>query len=205
MDKDTVVKQIFKDKTAKDEEYSLEKLSEQIQDTDTINENIISDGIELQIFYDTKTSKLKGEEWKQFKNNEKILVSNFGRVKIHKDFYKAEKNDFDKDGFCIAEQEDVAHMAGYLQLKDWKSNFQSELWNIITEDFIYQLVAEVWLEKDEDGQSNYAGKWDVHHISNNGYDNRPKNLIYLKRGAHCMVHNLYYKNRSKKGANNAGS
>jgi len=44
--------------------------------------------------------------------------------------------------------------------------------------YVYHLVAETWLKK-LDGNG-----WHVHHINDNGNDNRPENLIYLKSEVH---------------------
>ena len=48
--------------------------------------------------------------------------------------------------------------------------------------YVYQLVAETWLKKPD-----YSKGWQVHHINNDGYDNRPENLIYLKAEVHRQL------------------
>lgn len=43
---------------------------------------------------------------------------------------------------------------------------------------VHQMVADAWLKCDDDKP------YQVHHISNDGYDNSPWNLIYLKKEEH---------------------
>ena len=48
---------------------------------------------------------------------------------------------------------------------------------------VYRIVAETWCpcpSRDSTG-------WEVHHISNDGYDNTPGNLIWLKSDAHRKI------------------
>jgi hypothetical protein len=90
-----------------------------------------------------------------------IQVSNFGRVR------KIESNNI-----SILKQNDIEPGRGELYVPDfWKS---LRVWT---------LVAYTWLSKD-DNQSESLGRWHVHHISNNGYDNRPENLIWLREKIH---------------------
>ncbi len=50
---------------------------------------------------------------------------------------------------------------------------------VFTDNWVYQMVARTWLK---------SKIIDVHHISNDGYDNSVENLIYLERGIHNKVH-----------------
>ncbi|GMO64865.1 MAG: hypothetical protein Ta2A_12750 [Treponemataceae bacterium] len=47
---------------------------------------------------------------------------------------------------------------------------------------VYRYVAETWCNPPE----NTKG-WEVHHITNNGYDNRPSNLIWIQSGMHRQI------------------
>lgn len=49
--------------------------------------------------------------------------------------------------------------------------------------YVYQIVADIWLEKP----SNASGLR-VHHITNNGYDNRPQNLVWVTEAEHKILH-----------------
>lgn len=104
-------------------------------------------------------SEYTTRQYKDFKNIETIMVSNYGRVKI--------------DGI-IEEQEDQSGKTGYLQLKKYPGL-----------GMIYQLVAETWLEKPTENCPDCI--LDVHHITNNGYDNSPENLIWLNRCDHSRI------------------
>lgn len=105
------------------------------------------------------------EDWKlcnHFQNNikhknKKIEVSNFGRVKV--------------DGAIIV-QDDISKDKGELYIKEFGTTLK-----------VWTLVAKTWLgELPKDGYI-----YDVHHITNNGHDNRPENLIWLKRYQHIKV------------------
>jgi hypothetical protein len=68
----------------------------------------------------------------------------------------------------------------------------------VSEGPVHRLVAETWQEcpfKDSTG-------WVVHHLTNNGLDNRPSNLVWVKEDVHCEIHpelrNFKKKKSSKK-------
>jgi len=48
---------------------------------------------------------------------------------------------------------------------------------------VYRLVAEVWCERPDAEIYNT-----VHHISNNGTDNRPQNLLWVTEEQHAKIH-----------------
>jgi len=111
---------------------------------------------------------LEGEIFK--KNSEKdVEVSNLGRVKYDD---------------CILEQYDPKNN-GYLfvDIKSMGKNVSEK---------VYRLVAETWLERlDIKGQSKIEkNDWynTIHHISNNGYDNRIENLMWVTEWQHAMIH-----------------
>ncbi|GAB6392982.1 MAG: HNH endonuclease [Treponematales bacterium] len=87
-----------------------------------------------------------------------IEVSNLGTVKINGTVVKP----FEKN-------------KGWLYIK---------ICDKIPEYPLYRLVAETWCEflgEDTVG-------WEAHHISNDGYDNRPENVIWIKKEEHQQVH-----------------
>jgi hypothetical protein len=49
---------------------------------------------------------------------------------------------------------------------------------------VYRLVAETWCERFDPELYNT-----VHHISNNGYDNRASNLMWVTKEQHSLIHN----------------
>lgn len=66
----------------------------------------------------------------------------------------------------------VDNSSGWLVLKDYPTVY------------VYRLVADAWLTSPDDNG------WQVHHINNDGYDNRPENLIYLTAEDHSRIHQL---------------
>ncbi len=48
--------------------------------------------------------------------------------------------------------------------------------------YVYVLVAEAWLEKPE------KNGWQRHHIDNDGFNNKPENLIYVQAEDHWKIH-----------------
>lgn len=110
--------------------------------------------------YNAKEDNLPKEEWRDVPNCGHYSVSSMGRAK-----YKG----------TIVLQDDAAQ-TGYLKLDADKEMPVDHSVNV------YTLVAKAFLGKKEgDG-------YDVHHIDNNGYDNRPENLILLTRTQHNAVH-----------------
>jgi len=111
---------------------------------------------------------LEGEIFKKHPEKD-VEVSNLGRV---------------KQGDCILEQYDPKNN-GYLFV-DIKS-----IRKTIPEK-VYRLVAETWLERPDTKELSKVQKNEcyntVHHISNNGYDNRIENLMWVTEWQHAMIH-----------------
>ena len=110
--------------------------------------------------YNSEEATLLGEEWCDLPGYNYYSISSMGRVK-----YDAK----------IVPQDDT-EKTGYLKLDvDKKFNVNHSV-------NVYTLIAKAFLGKKEgDG-------YDVHHIDNNGYDNRPENLILLTRTQHYALH-----------------
>lgn len=111
--------------------------------------------------YNSEADSLPGEEWRILPDCDRYSISNMGRVKYDN---------------AIVQQDDT-EKTGYLKL-----DVDKEL-DVDYPVNVYTLVAKAFLgKKDGDG-------YEVHHIDNNGYDNRPENLILLTRMQHDAVHN----------------
>jgi hypothetical protein len=128
-------------------------------------EPIIINGVAI---HKNQMSKLL--EYEKFKKNDNknVEVSNLGRIKY---------------GDNILEQYDPKNN-GYLFV-DIKS-----IRKIVPEK-VYRLVAETWLERpdpDELPKGKHFKYNTVHHISNNGYDNRIKNLMWVTEWQHAVIH-----------------
>jgi hypothetical protein len=89
-------------------------------------------------------------------------VSNLGRIKTGDEII--EQWDDDKNG------------KGYLYIKIGRI--------VDYPKYVYRFVAETWCKKPYN--PNNSARWCVHHISNNGYDNRPENLIWVKENDHTQ-------------------
>ena len=110
--------------------------------------------------YNSEADSLSGEEWRDLPGYSHYSISTMGRVKYDN---------------AIVQQDDTER-TGYLKL-----DVEKKL-NVDHSVNVYTLVAKAFLGKKEgDG-------YDVHHIDNNGYDNRPENLILLTRTQHNAVH-----------------
>lgn len=110
--------------------------------------------------YNSEVETLPKEDWECLPGFNHYFVSTMGRVKYDN---------------AIVLQDD-AGCPGYLKLDVDKKLGVDHSVNV------YTLVAKTFLGKKEgDG-------YDVHHIDNNGYDNRPENLILLTKTQHYAVH-----------------
>lgn len=103
-----------------------------------------------------------------------IQVSNFGRIKCDGEIleqYDPYQNDKWKCGYL------------YVRINGKRKPKIEKL--------VYKLVAETWLKKPvndwrpSDNSFNYNT---VHHITNNGYDNRIENLMWVTKWQHTMIH-----------------
>jgi hypothetical protein len=167
----------------------IDKIKPLIVDTQTINEYyfkkksieddktyILKDGYQdLSYSFDCRKKEgFEGESFLTYPQNKyedlTIEVSDLGRIRINGE---------------IAEQVEKEGKVGYLQLKYSNKNENiKKAWEAIEkeDDTVYKMVAKVWLgHRNDDG-------FDVHHITNNGYDNRIENLILVKVDDHHKIH-----------------
>jgi len=91
-----------------------------------------------------------------------IEASNYGRIRFN--------------GKIILQNPDPAKTSPYGYL--WV-----EIPNVSKYQLVYRLVAETWCERPD--TENYNT---VHHISNNGTDNRPENLLWVTTEQHTEIH-----------------
>lgn len=153
--------------------FSLEELNEKIINRSKIIEDYNKQKFEERIYRNIKP-ELDNELWKMCQEKPKLYISNLGRVKI---------------GNIVWKQKDATNKIGYLILEDFNKIPNDYKEYIKQFNYVYQLVARIWLGRHiEDGCV-----WDVHHISGAGYDNRPENLIWMKR---CIHKRINHKNNS---------
>lgn len=106
---------------------------------------------------------LEGEEWKPYKAEKfaGLEVSSYGRVRYNKK---------------IVPQKDIKESSvGYLVLDN--AELAKKLGGIL----VYKMVVKVFLEEPP------SEGYEIHHITNNGYDNSVGNLIYLTKKQHDIV------------------
>ncbi|MCI1272960.1 MAG: hypothetical protein LKG27_00805 [Clostridiaceae bacterium] len=98
----------------------------------------------------------------KYKDIQNIKISNMGRVEITSTTAGKTKNTQEEE------------KGGYLKLKGYP---------IDEFGYIYNMVADTWLVKPK-----MKAKLIVHHINNDGYDNRPENLIFIPVTIHGTIH-----------------
>lgn len=108
----------------------------------------------------TNPNTLPGEEWLSYNSDKNIKISNYGRVKYNKN---------------IAIQKDENDRTGWLVLED------ENLRMLVKEKYLFQTVSKTFFTKPD--KMGYQ----IHHITNNGYDNSVGNLIYLTEDQHKEV------------------
>jgi hypothetical protein len=103
-----------------------------------------------------------------------VQVSNFGRVKCNNEIleqFDPNKNNIWKCGYLYV----------YVKVK---RRFNK---------LVYKLVAETWLKKPKNDYIPSEKAFDyttVHHITNNGYDNRIENLMWVTNWQHIFIHGI---------------
>jgi hypothetical protein len=146
--------------------YTLDELNEKIVERSKIIEEYNLQDIKSRLY--RNINKIENENWKTCSERPGIRVSNLGRVEIDKKIWQ---------------QREVKNKIGYLIFDNYR-NVPEKYKDYLSQfNYVYQLVARIWLGRHiEDGCI-----WDVHHITNKGFDNRPENLIWMKRCEHNMI------------------
>lgn len=146
--------------------YSLEELKiiPQYKKSFAVPENE-----NIPYYLNKNTCKLEGEDFRPYPQNNIIEVSNYGRI---------------KRGDSILDQiDDVKNhpAGGYLFCPEYPEDKNGHIL------YVYQLVADTWLPP----HPKTSDIWVRHHINNNGYDNRPSNLIWLTQAEHARIPKPY--------------
>ena len=163
------------------EYFSSGDLSERIYDTNSINgfyTNLARRGVKWvcqRCDAKTDAADLPGEKWQPCRSAQYagIWASNFGRIKVRGRLVQLCDTVYRNNRELLCPVVDMSSPGkGYLELMSRPGVY------------VYRLVADAWLVRPD------HGCWAVHHISNDGYDNRPENLIYLP---HPDVHNAIHR------------
>lgn len=97
-----------------------------------------------------------------------ISASNLGRVK-------------NSDGIIRQKIDNEKSTGDWLYIEIENNNKLHKIW-------VYKIIANIWCIKPKHEDSGQGIIWDIHHISNNGFDSRPSNLIWLTRIEHKVIH-----------------
>lgn len=115
----------------------------------------------------TKQETLDGENWKPHPIYSGVEISDLGRVKIDGEIKKlTEVTRSRAENLPITAEILDRSDIGYVGVRvngEWK--------------LVYELVAETFLGKRPEGTV-------IHHKTNDGYDNRPSNLMYVPSDDH---------------------
>lgn len=183
-----IIQEIFMnenpDKTTIIKEYTESELHDMIAPTVMINLYYSAQDPEQWIWARSKKNDdnlpdddLPGELWRKCTGEyEGYYASNYGRIRDQNDKILPQ---FDTDAKYNAEQ--IKKMIDEI-------NDRNDIGYLVIKGNtpVHRLVASAWLKKPKKKYKNYIknGKYHVHHISNDGYDNTPFNLIYLPEEIH---------------------
>ena len=184
-------------------EWTVEELKNAVVNSESINNYYCTDKHKSAwLFADTEKSELDNELWRKCETytyyGYEIYASNRGRIKVngkicelYEEISKNPKNEeykkrLTKSLFNILIKNKETHI-GYLIAKipdAIKKNVRHEYFG----PYVYQMVADAWLEDyiydETEGH--------IHHITNDGYDNRPENLILVSATEHEKIHSGNY-------------
>lgn len=177
--------------------------------SESINNYYIDDDDAFKFIADTKPENLKDgdreEKWRTCKSSDaicqmngidetkyEIQASDFGRVrlriknkddwnvcKLYEEYDKThdELNKYVLENLIERQKKGEEVKIGYLIAKIPGTEHFFDL-------YVYRLVADAWLEN----YKCYKSIGVIHHITNDGYYNRPENLVFLSDW-HSFIHN----------------
>lgn len=202
-------KTVIKQTIAKERIWTVEELRKSVVNSESINNYYCTDKHKSAwLFADTEKSELDNELWRKCKSYKyydyEIYASNHGRIRVEVDtktikicelYEEISKNpkkeeykeQLTKPLFNALIKNQENHI-GYLIAKipdAIKKNVRHEYFG----PYVYQMVADAWLE----GYTyNPKTNKQIHHITNDGYDNRPENLILVSATEHEKIHSGNY-------------
>lgn len=126
-----------------------------------VRKRIVPLYIEKVKIFSCEKPELPGEVFKTHKTRINLEASNYGRIRYNYQIVKQKDETPDKKGWLIP----CENIPGY--------------------KYVYQIVCDIWLGFNPGRDGNYFHR---HHINNNGYDNRPENLIWVSKEDHREIH-----------------
>ncbi len=138
-------------------DYTIDELKNMVQPSTYEYVNVFENVPVHQIM---DINPLPGEVFRKHPKHTCIEISNFGRIKL--------------DNKIVEQWDDDPHGKGWLYVK---------IGNILSyPKYVYRFVAETWCKHPDNTEG-----LEVHHITNNGYDNRPANLLWIKSALHRQI------------------
>ena len=178
-------------------EWTVGELRNAVVNSKSINHYYNTVDGAFDVITDTTPKNLSGERWHKCnkiceKNdiNDEIYASNRGRIKIKKDgeeficiLYDKQDTDNPINKKVFADLCKKRKAVGYLIIENPITKKFFKLKSKNNDDYlcVYHMVADAWLEKDDE-------KTIIHHITDDGYDNRPENLIWVSGDEHNQIH-----------------
>lgn len=183
-------------------EWTVGELRNAVVNSKSINHYYNTVDGAFDVINDTNHKNLSGERWHKCnkiceKNdiNDEIYASNRGRIKIKKDgeeficiLYDKQDTDNPINKKVFADLCKKRKAVGYLIIENPITKKFFKLKSKNNDDYlcVYHMVADAWLvDKYEPGM-------EIHHITNDGYDNRPENLILVSATEHEKIHSGNY-------------
>ena len=170
----------------KPKKWTIEELKNAVVNAESINRYYKTVDDAFDVIIDRKTPELPGESWRKCNNHRyhtyEIHASNRGRIKVIKDGEEticelceeiAPEKPITSELFKSLIKRGEKHI-GWLKAKI-PGNKRC------LGPYVYQMVADAWLA-DKCGP-----EMEIHHITNDGYDNRPENLTILKKSEHKKI------------------
>lgn len=149
-------------------EAEIIELQKLLVSTQSINDGYKGYDDKMWVVNVTEPDTLDGENWKPHPTYSGVEISDLGRVKIDGEIKKltevtrSRAENLPITAEILKKRSDI----GYVGVKvngEWK--------------LVYELVAETFLGKRPEGTV-------IHHKTNDGYDNRPSNLMYVPSDDH---------------------
>ena len=185
-------------------EWTIGELKNAVVNSESINNYYKKSSGAFDVIIDTTTEELPGEKWEKCKHytyyDYDVEASNYGRIRVKKDgkyticklYEEISKNpkkeeykeQLTKSLVNILIKNKETHI-GYLIAKipdAIKRSVHHEYFGLR----VYQMVADAWLA------DKYEPGMEIHHITNDGYDNRPENLILVSATEHKKIHSDNY-------------
>jgi hypothetical protein len=167
-------------------EFSFNELKKMLIPNPKIREQIIEKMKKGEKFPFELENGLDDEVFKKYPQNPKYACSSFG----FRRFLEQHPADLDiwVSNYGRVKKNNVTLLKPYLVSPNDPNKpdcpSKDDLWYVNVSGsqkyHIYRLVAETWLECPFEDSTG----WVVHHITNDGYDNTPNNLIWVTKEQH---------------------